>query len=129
VNIAVGKPITDILEATETIANRNDRIREIARQTDLRMHLLYKLWPVNFIAYDVLHGTSEYKSEYTNIQRITFNNYLRGRTIRLAIRRRKPNLQREGFMGQIREILLRMYANPVINRMEAMKELNVSVLD
>lgn len=129
VNIAVGKPIHDILEATESIANRNDRIREIARQIDLRMHLLYKLWPVNFIAYDVLHGTSEYKSEYTNIQRITFNNYLRGRTIRLAIRRRKPNLQREGFMGQIREILLRMYANPVINRMEAMKELNVSIPD
>jgi hypothetical protein len=127
VNIAVGEPIDDILMATEHIANRNDRIREIAGRIDLRLHAIFKLWPTNMIAYDLLNGTSEYKSHYTNIQRITFSNYLRGRVIRLAIKRRKVGLAKEGFMGQIREILLRMYANPVINHKEAIKEERIKI--
>jgi len=64
----------------------------------------------------LLHGERKYRSEYTPIQRAAFRNYIRGRVLKLAISRKKLGHQREGFMKLVRETLLQMYANPVINK-------------
>jgi hypothetical protein len=79
------------------------------------MHRIYHLWPNNFIAYDLLHGGREYKDQYSNIQRIAFANYIRGHILKLAFSRKKLGLPAENLNSSAREILLQMYANPVIN--------------
>ncbi|NNE56212.1 MAG: glycerol acyltransferase [Flavobacteriales bacterium] len=116
VNIAVGEPLDKTIDRIGQIDNKNDRIRELARVIDEQMHTLFRLWPSNFIAYDWLHGTKKYKAEYTPIQRVTFRNYIRGRVLKMVVARKKLGHQREGFMKQVRELLLQMYANPVINK-------------
>jgi hypothetical protein len=83
------------------------------------MHRIYQLWPTNYIAYDMLHGGKEFKEHYSNIQRITFANYLRGQVFKLTLNRKKSGLPKENLAANAKEILLMMYANPVSNAMAA----------
>ncbi|MFN5621477.1 MAG: hypothetical protein ACK478_09260, partial [Flavobacteriales bacterium] len=76
----------------------------------------------NYIAYDLLHGTKDYKDKYSNIQRIAFVNYIRGHVLKLALSRKRLGLPAENFNSTAREILLQMYANPVINKRNLERE-------
>lgn len=120
INIAVGEGLTQRLGALENVDQRNEQVRLLSAEIDRQMHSRYKLWPTNYIAYDLLNGGNEFSEHYNRIQRITFSNYLRGRVIKLMVNRRKI-LKSEAFRKQAREVLLSMYANPVKNKLEADK--------
>jgi hypothetical protein len=115
INICVGKPMDDAFEKMRVINNKNEKIRILSEAIDDEMHRIYHLWPNNFIAYDLLHGSRDYKDQYSNIQRIAFVNYIRGQILKLAFSRKKLGLPAENLNSSAREILLQMYANPVIN--------------
>lgn len=116
VNICVGKPMDAAYEQMRSITNKNEKFRILSEAIDEEMHRIYHLWPNNYIAFDLLNGTREYKDRYSNIQRIAFVNYIRGHILKLALSRKKLGLPAENFNGIAREILLQMYANPVINK-------------
>lgn len=120
INIAVGTKLQNSLESLPLDKPRNEQIRILSAEIDKRMHEMYKLWPTNYIAYDLLTGKREFAQHYSGIQRIAFRNYIRGKALQLLLNR-KGILKREGFMKQAREVLLQMYANPVINFREARK--------
>ncbi len=122
VNIAVGREMSDVLERMRLVANKNEKIRMLSEAIDDEMHRIYKLWPTNYIAFDLLTGTKEYKDQYSNIQRIAFVNYIRGHVFQLAFNRKKSGLPAENFNANAREILLQMYANPVMNRRDIKSE-------
>jgi hypothetical protein len=129
INIAVGRDMNDAIEEMRAIPHKNDKVLHLANAVDAEMHRIYKLWPTNYIAYDLLHGTKEYKDHYSNIQRITFSNYIRGNVIRLGLVRRQLGLPKEGYGKAVKEILLEMYANPVSNKktqLENSSKLNLS---
>lgn len=121
VNITVGNEMTDAIERMKQISNKNEKIRLLGESIDQEMYRIYKLWPTNYIAYDLLNGGREYKEHYSNIQRIAFVNYVRGHVLKLALGRKKSGLPSENFNSNTREILLQMYANPVINRISLEK--------
>ena len=121
VNIAVGTVLKRRIEALKDIDNKNDKIKMLAAAIDRQMHDIYKLWPSNYIAYDLLHGTRKYKEHYTNLQRIAFRNYVRSKVIQMSIFQKKLPI-REGFNKMVKELLLQMYANPVINKLESSKD-------
>lgn len=116
VNIAVGRELDFAIERMRQIQNKNEKIKMLGDAIDEEMYRIYKLWPTNYIAYDLLHGTREFKNQYSNIQRIAFLNYVRGRVIKLSLGRSKTGLPKEDFSKNAREILLQMYANPVVNK-------------
>ncbi len=122
VNITVGEPLTDRIEEMKAIQNKNEKYRHLTQSIDHEMHRIYKLWPTNYIAYDLLMGTKDYKEHYSNIQKIAFGNYIRANVFRLSLNRKKTNLPKEGFSALAKEIMLQIYANPVINRREIEKE-------
>ncbi len=122
VHIAVGHELSNTLEQMRLISNKNEKIRVLGEAIDEEMYRIYKLWPTNYIAYDMLHGTREYRDHYSNIQRIAFANYIRGHVIKLALGRKKTGLPSENLNSNAREILLHMYANPVTNRITADKK-------
>ncbi len=128
VNIAVCNPITNKLREIESIDNKNDKIRELATHIDQEMHKMYKLWPTNFIAYDLLNGGREFSGEYSRIQRIVFRRYITQRILKLMVVRKRLNLPREGFQKMAREVLLQMYAFPVVNWKEAISLKEESIL-
>lgn len=116
VNISVGREMIDAIENMRFINNKNEKIRSLGEAIDDEMHRIYKLWPTNYIAYDLLHGTKGYKEHYSNIQRIAFLNYIRGHVLKIALNRKKTGLPSENLNSTTREILLQMYSNPVMNR-------------
>lgn len=116
VHIAVGKSMIEEIEQMRSIQHKNNKVDFLASSIDSEMHRIYKLWPTNYIAYDILNGTKEFKDQYNNIQRITFSNYIRGCVLSLGITRRQEGIAKEGYSKAVREALLEMYANPVLNK-------------
>jgi hypothetical protein len=122
VHISVGSFMSGAIEQMRLIQHKNDKVQFLANAVDSEMHRIYKLWPTNYIAYDLLHGSKEHKEFYTNIQRITFSNYIRGCVITSGILRRQEGLPKDGYAKAIRETLLEMYANPVANKIALDKQ-------
>lgn len=119
VNIAIGNVLRTSLERLPADVSKNEQFRLLSQEIDRRMHLRYRLWPTNYIAHDLLTGTREFNSEYTGIQKVAFRNYLRGRVLQLTLNHKGGILKRERYMRAAREVMLQMYANPVINQREA----------
>lgn len=122
VHITVGGAMNAAIEEMRLIQHKNDKVLHLANAIDAEMHRIYKLWPTNYIAYDLMNGTKEHKEYYNNIQKITFTNYLRGRIIGHGISTGKFGLTKDGYSKTMKEILLEMYANPVANKIEVLKK-------
>lgn len=84
--------------------NANKQIQALAQCLDGKIQKNYHLWPTNYIAYDLLHGTNQMKSHYTENELQIFE-----RRLELKIDKNNP---------QMVESFLTMYANPVVNRLK-----------
>ena len=92
---------------------KNEFFTEVAHRIDQQIHAGYKLFPGNYVAADLLNGTSEFASFYTEAQKQQFLNYLQQRLGKIEIENKD-----EAFL---RERMLTMYANPVFNKQKALK--------
>ena len=90
---------------------RTEIFGEIARRIDQQIHRGYRLFPGNYVALDMLQGTSTYVGNYSDEERKTFEAYLQSRIDLVKIENKD-----EAFL---RERILTMYANPVINKMKS----------
>ena len=90
---------------------RNEFFTELARRIDLQIHAGYKLFSGNYVAADLLNGTTEYAQHYTQEQKQKFLDYLQQRLDKIELENKD-----EAFL---RERLLTMYANPVYNKQKA----------
>jgi hypothetical protein len=122
VHITVGGAMNSAIEEMRLIQHKNDKVLHLANAIDMEMHRIYKLWPTNYIAYDLMNGTKDHKEHYNNIQKITFTNYLRGSIIGNGISKGKFGLTKDGYSKAMKDILLEMYANPVANKLEVLKK-------
>ena len=82
--------------------NTNKQVQAIAQAIDDSILSSYRLWPTNYIAYDILHKTNTYASHYTENEKSLFE-----RRLDLKIDQSNP-IALEGFLS--------MYANPVVNK-------------
>jgi len=105
IHIEMGKPLDeeiDIIKAEHQ--NPTKQIQELAKVLDKSIVGNYKLWPTNYIAYDLLNKTSDFKEEYSEEEKQLF---LR----RLELRVDKNNQDMvKGFLS--------MYANPVRHKIQ-----------
>ena len=84
--------------------NNNKQIQALAQVIDDSILQSYKLWPTNFIAYDILHNSNKFEHLYNEKERQLFER-------RLEMRIDADNeTMREGFLA--------MYANPVVNKLK-----------
>lgn len=91
---------------------KTDFYATVAKHIDRDIFLGYRLYPSNYVAIDMLHGTNDYADHYTEADRATFEKYIEGQ---LAKIQDLPNPD----MAFLRERILEMYANPAINQMNA----------
>jgi hypothetical protein len=82
--------------------NTNKQVQALAQVIDDSILQSYKLWPTNYIAYDLLYKTDKYKSQYTEVEKSLFE-----RRLELKIDC-SNDIMMEGFLN--------MYANPVVNK-------------
>lgn len=104
IHISAGEPISiDALHEIERNAGSvNEQLQYLTASIDRRIHKNYKLWPANYIAYDLLNSSSMFEEYYTSKQKRQFERRLTRRVdFKNAL--------------EVNSYLL-MYANPVINQ-------------
>jgi 1-acyl-sn-glycerol-3-phosphate acyltransferase len=84
--------------------NSNKQIQSLAQAIDDSILSSYKLWPTNYIAYDILHKTNQFANFYTENEKQLFE-----RRLEIKIDQSNP-IALEGFLN--------MYANPVVNKLK-----------
>ena len=105
IHIHVGDVLDAEIEAIKgTYDNSNKQIQALAQAIDDSILSTYKLWPTNYIAYDLLHGTSTYAAQYTDIEKAVFERRLEKRV------NSRSEFEIHG--------ILSMYANPVVNKLK-----------
>ena len=103
IHIHVGKVLDTELDYIDaTFDNSNKKIQALAQCIDEAILKNYKLWPTNFVAYDLLNQTDIFKEKYSEAEKSLF---IRRSTMRID---KKNAIATEGF--------LKMYANPVVNK-------------
>lgn len=113
VHFHFGEPLTrQEIDICATF-DKNDRFRELAALLDRKINSNYKLWPNNYIAYDLLHTGSTYSEHYTEEERRRFLDYLNQGLDRL-IAQESPETGIEFNRDELMELLLALYANPVL---------------
>jgi hypothetical protein len=98
------KPLDEELEILETITNKKAQFEALAQLIDRSVHRNFKLYEINYIAHDLLHGTA-YADRYSAADFAFFKN----------IFEEKINTFSHEWQALAREYLLGIYANPVIN--------------
>lgn len=84
--------------------NSNKQIQALAQVIDDSILSTYRLWPTNYIAYDLLHKTNRFSERYTQKEKQLFE--------------RRLEMKLGGEVKTLRDGFLAMYANPVINKMK-----------
>ncbi len=104
VHFGFGNPVN--FKLVELVKNKkpNEAISEIVNYIDRRIYYNYKLWPNNYIAYDLLRNEEIHSGHYTEDEKTIFT------------QRMEQELSTLKFgHDEATEMYLSLYANPVIN--------------
>ena len=103
IHIHVGEVLNKELDVIdEENDNTNKQVQALAQVIDDSILQSYKLWPTNYIAYDLLHKTNKYKHLYTENEKSLFE--------------RRLEMKIDASNETMVESFLAMYANPVVNK-------------
>lgn len=105
IHIHVGDILEEELDLIkQENSNTAKQIQALTQVIDESILKFYRLWPTNFIAYDVLHETNKFSDRYTEQEKSLFL--------------RRLEMRIDGKNDQMKESFLAMYANPVVNKMK-----------
>jgi vacuolar-type H+-ATPase subunit I/STV1 len=103
IHIHVGEVLNQELDAIEAENdNTNKQVQALAQVIDDSILQSYKLWPTNYIAYDLLNKTNTYAHLYTENEKSLFE--------------RRLEMKIDATNETMVESFLAMYANPVVNK-------------
>lgn len=113
IHLNIGSPLThDEIEAA-SCCNKNDRYQAIRHAVDVRIIEGYKLWKTNYIGYDMVNHTFKYRDKYTPEDVAQFTDY---------VEHQLDNVEKSLCRADLRDIFLRIYANPVVSLENLMVE-------
>lgn len=107
IHVSFGKNINNILDDITSLNIPNTEVVDaVVNELDKQIYSNFKLWPNNYIAYDIVNNSQQYTSEYTSEEKMVFVKYTD--RILSEIEFKSP---------EIKKILLGIYANPVKNKL------------
>lgn len=107
INFGIDKPITTELETIAGLPSNGERLSALAQLIDTKIYKNFKLWPNNYIAYDLLHSVNKYTRFYNEKEKENFIRIMTQKVDRI-----------EGNRSLLNNIFLEIYATPVRNCME-----------
>ncbi|PXX96857.1 glycerol acyltransferase [Marinifilum breve] len=113
VHFNIGKPISHMLDTIEDMDESKDKFKALADLIDYRIHKNYKLWPDNYIAYDIVNNSKEFLDKYTIEEKELFLKHMEKKIATIE--------DRAEDMERLHQIFFEIYANPVKNRLELTK--------
>ncbi len=105
VHLAIQPELQEEAARLAAIGNINDKAAELAAMIDRSIYRSYRLFDNNYIAYGLLQGTDQWKEHYSKEKEEEFLAYV--------------DKLCGGLPPIAREILLKKYAYPLINRLKA----------
>ncbi len=105
IHVSIGKPLNEELDAIDSSLRPNDIIKKVALLIDQQIHANYKLWPSNQLAHKILNDNSDIENNFDKNTRSFFNKRLQS-----ALEIDKSN------ESAIKDLFLKLYANPVYNK-------------
>ena len=84
----------------------NEYHKIIAKEIDKKILDEYKLWPNNYIAYDMLYGQKRFINKYSQEEKKVFEKHL--------AKLEQYDIEFE----ELKDILLKIYANPIKNKLD-----------
>ena len=111
VHFQVAELINDDLLKLDASLPKTELFACVSALIDRKIDANYRLYPGNYVACDLLDGTTSFAGNYSAEEKQTFEDYIAGQLDKISI----PNKDVEF----LREKLLVMYANPVINYLAA----------
>lgn len=113
IHLNIGSPLThDEIEAA-SYCNKNDRYQAIRHAVDVRIIEGYRLWKTNYIGYDMVNHTFKYRDKYTPEDVAQFTDY---------VEHQLDKVEKSLCRADLRDIFLRIYANPVVSFENLMME-------
>ena len=76
IHLHIGTPLTSEEIAAAAQCDKNDRYQLIRNAVDKRVVEGYKLWPNNYLAYDILNSTDKYSANYSAEDKAKFLAYM-----------------------------------------------------
>ncbi len=114
VHFNVGTPLNPFIDLIPEDADKSQIARDVCDVVDCQIHSGYMIFPINYIAYDKLHGSSQFADRYTSEEEEAFERYIRTQLEKVDI----PELTDEDNVF-LYEMMLTMYANPLKNKISA----------
>lgn len=111
VNFNFNNPIHADLDNLADIKNKNTLFDKISYMISNKIYEGYQLHPINYVAADILFKTNEYASYYNDKEKTKAESYFNKILDELS-----------GDKEQQKEMLYQIYANPVKNYMNCIKE-------
>ena len=93
---------------------KGDMLKEICRIIDCSIHAGYKIYPINYIAFDRLHKKAHYASHYSEAEAESVDKYIESQLDKVDL----PDVS-ELDRHFMREMMYVMYANPLRNKLAA----------
>lgn len=102
IHLTVGKPILNELNLCDNGNNDNERIKRLAGLIDKKIYTDYRLWPVNYIAADLVDKSYKFEDKYTSAEKESFISYVSQSISKI-----------EGDKESLTQQFLKIYSNPV----------------
>lgn len=113
IHFQFGRQINSKLEKLKDI-DKKQQVEAVAECIDREIHLNYKFYPCNYIAYDLLNKTDRFKNEYTEEEVNSFKEYLNKQIEKIDIENKD--------MDFLWNNMLIMYSNTLKNNLTAKGE-------
>ncbi len=107
-----------ITDGLKPLAGSTDKVsvfHTAGRLIDSAIHSGYRIYPVNYYAFDQVEGTDRFAGEYTELQARQYESYFNGQLDKVRLDNVTP--EERGFML---DKMLNMYANPLRNQLQAL---------
>lgn len=111
IHFQTGECLDEWLGTLDSQTPKTEIFTQIAQHIDREIHRNYRLYPGNFVAADLLRQRAEFAHRYTAADKERFETYLQGQLKKIELER--PDV------AFLRERMLTMYANPVLNYLAA----------
>lgn len=92
--------------------DRNAAAKAVCRIIDQAIHRSYEIYPINYVAYDKLHGGTRFAAKYTEQQKMNFDEYVDGQLSKIDLD--DTTVEEHQYMV---ELMLTMYSNPLKNKL------------
>lgn len=106
VHFHIDRLTSEELDSMNDLASNGERIEALSKLIDHKIHKNFKLWPNNYIAYDLMHSGNKFSQFYTPEEK---ENFIRTMTQKME--------KLEGNISMLNNIYLEIYANPVKNNL------------